>query len=112
GKGRKDYTKKLAKKAGLENPTDDELRQFDRTRPGKKVSNDDWENPHDADAAITRMKDGTTRMGYKAAPKTRRFPPIALLRKGCLPPSGLHLISAPENRGPPHSNTIRRHVAW
>jgi transposase len=66
GKGWKDYTKKLAKKAGLSDPSDDELRQFDRTRPGKKVSNDDWENPHDPDAAITRMKDGTTRMGYKA----------------------------------------------
>lgn len=65
GKGWKDYTKKLAKKAGLEDPTDDELRQFDRTRPGKTVSNDDWENPHDPDAAITRMKDGTTRMAYK-----------------------------------------------
>ena len=66
GKGWKDYTKKLAKQAGLEDPTDDELRQFDRTRPGKKVSNDDWENPNDPDATITRMKDGTTRMAYKA----------------------------------------------
>jgi hypothetical protein len=66
GKGWKDYTKKLAKKAGLEDPTDDELRQFDRNRPGKTVSNDDWENPNDPDATITRMKDGTTRMAYKA----------------------------------------------
>lgn len=66
GKGWKDYTRKLAKKAGLDDPTDDELRQFDRNRPGKKVSNDDWENPHDPDATITRMKDGTTRMAYKA----------------------------------------------
>ena len=66
GKGWKDYTKKLAKQAGLEDPTDDELRRFDRNRPGKKVSNDDWENPNDPDAAITRMKDGTTRMAYKA----------------------------------------------
>jgi hypothetical protein len=66
GKGWKDYTKKLAKQAGLEDPTDDELRQFDRNRPGKKVSNEDWENPNDPDAAITRMKDGTTRMAYKA----------------------------------------------
>lgn len=66
GKGWKDYTKKLAKQAGLEDPTDDELRQFDRNRPGKKVSNDDWENPNDPDATITRMKDGTTRMAYKA----------------------------------------------
>jgi hypothetical protein len=48
-----------------DDPTDDELRQFDRTRPGKTVSNDDWENPHDPDATITRMKDGTTRMAYE-----------------------------------------------
>ena len=66
GKGWKDYTKKLAKKAGLDDPTDDELRQFDRTRTEKKVSNDDWGNPNDPDAKITRMKDGTTRMAYKA----------------------------------------------
>jgi transposase len=65
GKGWKAYTKKLAKMAGLDDPTDDELRQFDRNRLGEKVSNDDWENPHDPDAMITRMKDGTTRMAYK-----------------------------------------------
>ena len=66
GKGWKDYTKKLAKKAGLEDPTDAELRQFDKKRPGKKVSNDDWESPSDPDARITRMKNGTTRLAYKA----------------------------------------------
>lgn len=66
GKGWKDYTRKLAKKAGLNDPTDDELRQFDRNRPGKKVSNDDWESPSDPDARITRMKNGTTRLAYKA----------------------------------------------
>ncbi len=65
GKGWKDYTKKLAKKAGLDYPTDGELRQSDRNRPGKKVSNDDWENPHDPDAMSTRMKDGTTWMAHK-----------------------------------------------
>ncbi len=66
GKGWKDYTKKLAKKAGLDDPTDAQLRQFDRKRPGKKVSNDDWESPSDPDARITRMKNGTTRLAYKA----------------------------------------------
>lgn len=66
GKGWKDYARKLAKKAGLDDPTDDELRQFDRNRPGKKVSNDDWESPSDPDARITRMKDGTTQLAYKA----------------------------------------------
>jgi IS5 family transposase len=66
GKGWKDYTKKLAKKAGLDDPTDAQLRQFDRKRPGKKVSNDDWKSPSDPDARITRMKNGTTRLAYKA----------------------------------------------
>ena len=66
GKGWKDYTKKLAKEAGLEDPTAAELQQFDRKRKDKKVSNDDWENPHDPDATITRMKNGTTRLAYKA----------------------------------------------
>ncbi|MFM8284561.1 MAG: hypothetical protein ACKOCW_13495 [Planctomycetaceae bacterium] len=31
----------------------------------KNVSNDDWENPHDPDAKITRMQNGTTRMASK-----------------------------------------------
>lgn len=66
GKGWKDYTKKLAKKAGLDDPTDGQLRQFDRKRPGKKVANDDWESPTDPDSRITRMKNGTTRLAYKA----------------------------------------------
>ena len=43
-----------------------ELQQFDRKRKDKKVSNDDWENPHDPDATVTRMKNGTTRLAYKA----------------------------------------------
>jgi len=66
GKGWKDYTKKLAKEEGIDDPTDAELRQFDRKRPGKKVSNDEWESPSDPDARITRMKNGTTRLAYKA----------------------------------------------
>ena len=30
------------------------------------MPNDDWENPNDPGATITRTKDGTTRMAYKA----------------------------------------------
>jgi hypothetical protein len=33
---------------------------------GKKVSNQDWESPSDPDARITRKKDGTTGLAYKA----------------------------------------------
>lgn len=62
----KQYLTKLAKEAGIEDPTDDELRQFDRTRKGKKTSNHDWQSPSDPDARITKMKDGTTGLAYKA----------------------------------------------
>jgi transposase len=62
----KQYLTKLAKEAGIEDPTDDQLRQFDRKRQGKKTSNDDWQSPSDPDARITKMKDGTTALAYKA----------------------------------------------
>jgi transposase len=46
-----EYVRRLAGENGV-NPQDAEaVRQFDRKRP-KKMSNDDWENPHDPDAKI------------------------------------------------------------
>jgi transposase len=66
GENWKQYLTKLAKEAGIENPSDAELRRFDRKRKGKKVSNDDWQSPSDPDARITKMKDGTTHLAYKA----------------------------------------------
>lgn len=62
----KAYLTQLAKEAGIEEPTDAQLRQFDRRRKGKKTSNDDWKSPSDPDARITKMKDGTTGLAYKA----------------------------------------------
>jgi transposase len=47
-------------------PTAEEVRRFDQKRKDKKVSNDDWESSTDADARITKMKDGTTHLAYKA----------------------------------------------
>jgi len=60
------YLQTLAKEAGIEQPTDDDLRRIDRKRKGKKVSNADWESPTDPDSRIARMKDGTTHFAYKA----------------------------------------------
>jgi len=52
---------------GPEGPTEAEARRYDRRRGSKKkVSNKEWESPADPDARITRMKDGRTRLGYKA----------------------------------------------
>lgn len=66
GEGWRDYVARLAKAEGLENPTDAELRNFDRKRKGRKTSNEEWQSPTDADARIAKMKDGRTHFGYKA----------------------------------------------
>jgi transposase len=62
----KDYLRKLAAEAGIDNPTDEDLRRFDRQRKGKKVSNEEWTSPSDPDSRIAKMKDGTTHLAYKA----------------------------------------------
>jgi len=46
-------------------------------------------------------------LALNAAPNTRRFPAIIMLLVGCLPPAELHLIKAPENRGPPQLKAAR-----
>jgi transposase len=66
GKDWKEFLRTLANAEGIEDPSDDDLRRLDRGRQDKKVSNEDWENPHDPDARIAKMKDGRTHMAYKA----------------------------------------------
>jgi transposase len=60
------YLKKLCQEQGIKNPTVEDARRMDRKRKGKKTSNKDWASPTDADARIVRLKDGRTRLGYKA----------------------------------------------
>ncbi len=55
----------LAEASGLATLTRAELARFDRKRK-KKLSNEEWENPHDPDAEVTKMKDGRTHLAYKA----------------------------------------------
>lgn len=65
GEGYDDFLKGLAKQSGIETPTREQLAKLDRKRK-KKGSNDDWKNPHDPDAQITKMKDGRTHLAHKA----------------------------------------------
>src|SRR3990172_5638620 len=61
----KDYLRKLATDAGMEDPTEEDLRKFDRNRPNKKVSNEEWVSSTDPDSRIAKMKDGRTHLAYK-----------------------------------------------
>jgi len=60
----KAYIRKLMAEEGIENPTDEDIRKFDKKRK-KKVSNKAWMSPTDSDARIARMKDGRTHLAYK-----------------------------------------------
>jgi transposase len=58
------FLEDLAKASGIETPTREDLARLDRKRK-KKGSNDDWFNPNDPDAKITKMKDGRTHLAHK-----------------------------------------------
>ncbi len=60
-----DYLRQLAEAEGIENASKEQLARLDRKRK-KKASNDDWTNPNDPSARITKMKDGRTKLAYKA----------------------------------------------
>src|SRR5208283_354393 len=60
-----EFLTELAKASGIQTPTREDLAKLDRTRKNK-ASNGDWENPHDPDAKIAKMKDGSTHLAHKA----------------------------------------------
>lgn len=64
GEAYNDFLTRLAKESGIETPTRADLAKLDRKRT-KKGSNKQWEHPHDADARITKMKDGRTHLAHK-----------------------------------------------
>lgn len=66
GAGWMEYVKGLMAEEGIEDPSDEDARRYDRKRKGKKVSNEDWESPSDPEARIAKMKDGRTHLAYKA----------------------------------------------
>src|SRR5256885_1503261 len=72
GESYDEFLTKLAQASGIETgqasptrPTREDLARIDKDRKNKG-SNDDWEHPHDPDAKITKMKDGTTHLAHKA----------------------------------------------
>jgi transposase len=64
GQQYQEYLEQLARASGIESPTREDLARIDKKRK-KKGSNQDWENPHDPDAKITKMKDGRTHLAHK-----------------------------------------------
>jgi len=65
GESYQDFLTRLAAASGIKTPTREALARLDRRRK-KRTSNQDWENPSDPDAKITKMKDGRTHLAHKA----------------------------------------------
>src|SRR6202163_2937165 len=65
GESYMEYLRRLASEAGLDGTDDETVRRMDRKRK-KKTSNDEWMNPHDPEAEVTKMKNGATHLAYKA----------------------------------------------
>jgi len=65
GEGYQEFLVRLAKESGIATPTREQLAKLDRKRAGKG-SNEEWVNPHDPEARITKMKDGRTHLAHKA----------------------------------------------
>ena len=60
-----EFLTRLAQASGIETPTREDLARLDKNRK-HKGSNDDWTNPFDPDAKITKMMDGRTHLAHKA----------------------------------------------
>ena len=65
GESYMEYLRRLATEAGLDGADDTVVRRMDRKRK-KKTSNEEWMNPHDREAEVTKMKNGATHLAYKA----------------------------------------------
>src|SRR5437667_1361991 len=65
GETYQEFLTRLAAESGIKTPTREALARLDRRRK-KRTSNDDWKNPFDPDARITKMKDGRTHLAHKA----------------------------------------------
>jgi transposase len=65
GESYEEFLEGLAQQSRIATPTREDLARVDRKRK-KKGSNEEWVNPHDPDARITKMKDGSTHLAHKA----------------------------------------------
>jgi len=65
GETYRQYLIGLAKESGIETPTNQDLKKIDQARKNK-ASNKDWTYPRDPDARVTKLKNGSTHLAYKA----------------------------------------------
>lgn len=66
GESYPEFINRLAAESRMGEVSEEDARRFDRKRKGKRSSNKEWESGTDSDARIAKLKDGRTRLAYKA----------------------------------------------
>jgi transposase len=70
GEDWQEYVTRLMREDGVieadDEPSDEEIRRYDKGRKNKRVSNDEWVSSTDPESRITQLKDGRTHLAYKA----------------------------------------------
>jgi IS5 family transposase len=70
GEDWKQYVTRLMREDGTikpdEEPSNEEIRRYDKRRKDKKVGNEEWKSRSDPESRITQLKDGRTHLAYKA----------------------------------------------
>jgi len=64
GEAHEEFLRRLAQESGIDTPTRDQVAKLDPQR-AKKGSNEEWMNPHDPEAEITKLKDGAHAPGIQ-----------------------------------------------
>lgn len=64
GQSYEKFLEELARSAGIEEPSRQDISKIDRNRKGKG-SNKEWKSASDPDAGIMKMKDGRTHLAHK-----------------------------------------------
>jgi transposase len=70
GEDWKQFVTRLMREEGVidkdHEPTDEEVRRYDKKRKNKRVSNEEWVSRSDPESRIAQVKDGRTHLAYKA----------------------------------------------
>src|SRR6476659_7477142 len=65
GRTYREMLRQMAKESGIETPSANDLVRIDRSRKGKRLSNEEWISRTDPQAKIAKLKDGRTHLAYK-----------------------------------------------
>src|SRR4051794_1397749 len=68
GRTYREMLTQIAKESGIQTPSADDLVRIDRTRKGKKLSNEEGIRRTDPEDKIAKLKDGRTHLAYKPEP--------------------------------------------